>query len=137
MEEESGRGKDINEKTPIHSVFKKGGQARVCKKNTLYNRSPTPKEGGGMIRKNIMESITTIRGFGPNEVWVRFESKFVSREEFEQFVKVAETSPALLEACESWRELWDMRPMDAGEDIKRILRACWIKTEAAIDKATE
>ena len=41
----------------------------------------------------------------------------------------------MYEALESWEELWDMRPLDSGDDMQQILERCWDKTELALAKA--
>jgi len=89
-----------------------------------------------MTPKDIMDSITTIRGFGPNKVWVTFESKLLSREEFEQFVKMAETSSDLLAKLrEAYNEL---SYIDSDGYVWSDDQKQWLKDiEAAIAKATK
>ena len=53
----------------------------------------------------------------------------------ERIVKAVNCHNDLVEALNSWSELWDMRPLDSGEDMQQILRRCWAKTSKAISKA--
>ena len=44
-------------------------------------------------------------------------------------------APEMYEALKSWGELYAMRPIDSGDDIQKILKRCWCKTEKALAKA--
>ena len=49
--------------------------------------------------------------------------------------QLRKAAPEMYEALESWEELWNMRPLDSGDDMQRILERCWDKTEQALAKA--
>ncbi len=54
---------------------------------------------------------------------------------FQFIVKACNAYDELVEACKSWRELWELRPLDSGSDMQEVLRRCHSKTEKAINKA--
>jgi hypothetical protein len=64
---------------------------------------------------------------------------FGTNDEDKANARLIASAPQMYEALESWSELWEMRPLDSGDDMQRILARCWAKTVkvlAEVDKET-
>ena len=55
--------------------------------------------------------------------------------EMQANARLIASAPDMYEALEGWSELWDMRPLDSGEDMQQILKRCWAKTVKALARA--